>query len=99
MAGKSLVCALKETNFYVLFSTSHWQDCRYDGSAPAATLDHEQETAGWRWKSYKIERVQVPDAIKPPSKLGQLLFRCCDTEKLTVFLSRRPLLFEPFFQH
>lgn len=46
VAQEILVCALKEVEFYFLFSTSYWQERRYDGSASAATSEHAMETAG-----------------------------------------------------
>lgn len=50
VAQEILVCALKEVEFYFLLAAFHWQECRYDGSASAATSEHVMETAGCRWK-------------------------------------------------
>ena len=86
MAQNILVCAHKDVGFYFLFSTPHWQECRCDGNATAATLGHEMETASLRGKRYKAERVRVHDTIKPSSNPGLLSFRLISERKRNYLL-------------
>lgn len=46
VAQSTLVCAPEEVDFYCFFSTTYQPECRRDGSARAAILGHEMETAG-----------------------------------------------------